>query len=77
MHLTDRYGIIWKKADTRRLTCGNKKELKTMKNKYILSAAALLTATLAISSCGGSNYKSGAVTTAAAMNYDMIYPIVM
>ena len=46
-----------------------------MKNKYILSAAALLTATLAISSCGGSNYKSGAVTTAAAMNYDMIYPM--
>ena len=46
-----------------------------MKNKYILSAAALLTATLAISSCGGSNYKSGAVTTGAAMNYDMIYPM--
>lgn len=47
-----------------------------MKNKYILSAAALLTATLAISSCGGSNYKSGAVTTAAAMNYDLTSPMV-
>ena len=62
-----------KKADTRQLSCGNKKELKTMKNKYILSAAVLLTATLAISSCG--NNKSGSVTTAAAMNYDMIYPM--
>ncbi len=62
------------KADTRRLTCGNKKELKTMKKKYLLSAS-LLTATLALSSCGASNYNSGAVTTGAAMNYDLTSPM--
>ncbi len=46
-----------------------------MRNKHLLSAAALLTAALALSSCGASPKSGSAMTMAAEKNYDMNYPM--